>query len=184
MANMTVFNQHFNLLEEVMAKLNLRNKPKSIFNCDKSMVAMHRRTRKVVVSRNTKQAYCETKGMRDHITMNTCVSTSDMILPPHIKFNSPSHQVHMEEMDLTVPYTLSHLIVVWTHNYFMVSLTNSSSFKHSILKDQNFSYLMVMVPTFQQIQSTCAEETTYICIACHPTQLMYSNHWMLSFSTS
>ena len=82
MANMTVFKQHFDLLEETMDKLNLRNKPKSIFNCDKSMAAMDRRTGKVVVSRNTKQAYCETKGTRDHITVNAYVSASSLILPP------------------------------------------------------------------------------------------------------
>ena len=82
MANMTVFNQHFNLLEEVLEKLDLKNKPNSIFNCDESMVAMDRRTGKVVVSRNTKQAYCEMKGTRDHITVNACVSASGVILPP------------------------------------------------------------------------------------------------------
>ena len=82
MANMTVFNQHFNLLEEVMEKLDLKNKPNSIFNCDESMVAMDRRTGKVVVSRNTKQAYCETKGTRDHITVSACVSASGVILAP------------------------------------------------------------------------------------------------------
>ena len=82
MANMTVFNQHFNLLEEVMEKLDLKNKPNSIFNYDESMVAMDRRTGKVVVSRNTKQAYCETKGTRDHITVIACVSASGVILPP------------------------------------------------------------------------------------------------------
>ena len=47
---------------------------------------MDRRTGKVVVSRNIKQAYYETKGTRDHITVNTCVSASGLILPPHIIF--------------------------------------------------------------------------------------------------
>ena len=70
MANMTVFNQHFDLLEETIDRLNLRNKPLSIFNCDEPMVAMDRRTGKVLVSRKTKQAYAETKGMRDLITVN------------------------------------------------------------------------------------------------------------------
>ena len=67
---MTVFNQHFDLLEETIDRLNLRNKPSSIFNCDEPMVAMDRRTGKVLVSRKTKQAYAETKGMRDLITVN------------------------------------------------------------------------------------------------------------------
>ena len=86
MANMTFLKQHFDLLEETMDKLNLRNKPKSIFNCDELMVAMDRRTRNVVISRNTKQAYCETKGTRDRITVNAWASASGLILPPHIIF--------------------------------------------------------------------------------------------------
>ena len=35
---------------------------------------MDRRTGKVLVSRRTKQAYRESKGARDHITVNACIS--------------------------------------------------------------------------------------------------------------
>ena len=41
------------------------------------------------------------------------------------KFNSPSNQVHMEEMDQMVPYTKSPSMITWTQNYFIVSLINS-----------------------------------------------------------
>ena len=86
MANMTVFNQHFDLLQETIGRLNLRNKLSSIFDCDESMVVMDRRTGKVVVSIKTKQAHAETKGTRDHITVNACVSASGLILRPQIIF--------------------------------------------------------------------------------------------------
>ena len=86
MANITVFNQHFDLLEKTVKELGLENKPASIFNCDESMVAMDRRTGKVVVSKRTKQAYSESKGTRDHITVNACVAANGSILPPHIIF--------------------------------------------------------------------------------------------------
>ena len=69
MANMTIFNQHFDLLEKTINRLNLRNKPSLIFNCDELMEAMDRRTGKVAVSRKTKQACAEIKGTRDHITV-------------------------------------------------------------------------------------------------------------------
>ena len=72
-------------------------------------------------------------------------------------------------MDLRVPYTLSHLMVIWTQNFFMVSSTSSLSHKHRTSKVQNFSYFLVMAPTFQLIQSTCAEEKTFTCTACHHT---------------
>ena len=64
MASMTVFKQHFDLLEETIDRLNLRNKLSSIFNCDKWMIALDRRTGKVVVSKKkkkTEQIYAETK---------------------------------------------------------------------------------------------------------------------------
>ena len=86
MASMTISKQHFNLLEEIIDRLNLSNKPSSIFNCAESMIAIDRRTGKVVVSRKTKQAYAETKGTRDHITANAFVSASGSVLPPHIIF--------------------------------------------------------------------------------------------------
>ena len=59
MANFTVYEQHFTLLEKIINDLELAKKPEHIFNCDESMVAMDRRTGKVVVSRKTKQAYSE-----------------------------------------------------------------------------------------------------------------------------
>ena len=141
---------------------------------------MDRRTGKVVVSIKTKQAHAETKGTRDHITVDACVSASGLILRPQIYFSRPSHQVHMEEMDLMVPYTPSHLMVKWIQNFFMVSSTSSLPHKHRTSKVQNLSYLIVMAPTFQLIRSTYAEEKTYTCTACHHAPLMFSSHWMWS----
>ena len=88
MANETVFNQHFDLLEKTISELALEKKPENTFNCDESMVNMDRRTGKVVVSMRTKQAYSESKGTRDHITVNACGSASSQVLPPHIIFVS------------------------------------------------------------------------------------------------
>ena len=88
MTNETVFNQHFDLLGKTISELALEKKPESIFNCDESMVNMDRRTGKVVVSKRTKQAYSENKGIRDHITISACVSASDQVLPPHMIFVS------------------------------------------------------------------------------------------------
>ena len=40
MANFTVYEQHFTLLEKIINDLELAKKPEHIFNCDKSMVAI------------------------------------------------------------------------------------------------------------------------------------------------
>ena len=77
----------FYLLEETIDKLELRDNPQSIFNCDESMIAMDKRSGAVVVSRKTEHTYSESKGTRDHITINTCMSASGYIMPPHIIFS-------------------------------------------------------------------------------------------------
>ena len=87
MGNTTVWKQHFDFLEETIDQLQLRDKPQAIFNCDESMIAMERRSGRVVVSRKTKHTYSESKGSRDHITVNACVSASGYIMPPHIIFS-------------------------------------------------------------------------------------------------
>ena len=86
MGNTTVRKQYFNFLEERIDKLELRGNPKAIFNCDESMIAMDRRSRTVAVSRKTKNTYSESKGTRDHITINACVSASGYIMSPNIIF--------------------------------------------------------------------------------------------------
>ena len=86
MANITVDEQHFILLGEIINDLELTKKPENIFNCNESVVAMDRHTAKVVVSRKTKQSYSESKGTTDHITVNACVSADGLLLPLHIIF--------------------------------------------------------------------------------------------------
>ena len=87
MGNTTVWKQYFDLLEETIDQRQLRENPKAIFNCDELMIAMYRRSGTVVVSRKTKHTYSESKGTRDYITVNACVSASSYIMPPHIIFS-------------------------------------------------------------------------------------------------
>ena len=56
MGNTTVWNQHFDLLEETIDQLHLWDNPKAIFNCDESDCYGYKMGT-VVVSRKTKHAY-------------------------------------------------------------------------------------------------------------------------------
>ena len=87
MGNTTVWKQYFDLLEETIDQLQLRDNPKAIFNCNESMIAMDRRSGTVVVSRKTKHTYSESNGAWDHVTVNACVLASGYIMPPHIIFS-------------------------------------------------------------------------------------------------
>jgi len=86
MANVTVMAKHFKLLDETLTKHGIKNKYNRIYNCDESGMALDRMTSKVIVQRKTKQAYAESKGSRDHITVHTCVSASGHVIPPFIIF--------------------------------------------------------------------------------------------------
>ena len=84
--NETVLNQHFDLLEKNLTDKDLINKPHLIFNVNKVGTNFDDRNGKVVVARNTKHPYADSKGIRDHITMNVCSSAAGQKLPPFIIF--------------------------------------------------------------------------------------------------
>ena len=60
------------------------DKPDNIFNVDESGLNLELRKGKVVISRSLKLAYSQTKGGRDHLTVNCCVSTAAYMPPPFI----------------------------------------------------------------------------------------------------
>ena len=146
--NTTVWKQHFDFLEETIDKLQLRDNPKAIFNCNESMIAMDRRSGTVVVSRKTKNMYSESKGTRAHITINACVSASGYIMPPHIilsqSYPSGPYARPMLEMDQIQHYTLYRIMAIWTANFFMVLFLNYSSPIVSKFQDLNYLFWMDM----------------------------------------
>ena len=84
MANETVVAQHFDTLGKVLEEHDLLDKPQCIFNVDESGINMDLRKGKVVVSKGAKNAHSISKGSRDHITVNCCVSAAGQVLPPAI----------------------------------------------------------------------------------------------------
>ena len=86
MANQHVMTKYFEVLKGVLDDYGLRNKAMNIFNADESGISMEARAGKVVIARGSKHAYSESKGPRDHITVNVCCSASGQLLPPMIIF--------------------------------------------------------------------------------------------------
>ena len=86
MANEQVMRQHFELLEEALEKLKIKDKPERIFNCDESGISLDVRTGKVVVERRSKQAYAQSKGRREHITAHIAVGADGTPLPLFLIF--------------------------------------------------------------------------------------------------
>ena len=86
MANIKVMNNNFAKLKEVLHEHKIFNKPRHIFNSDVSGIRLDSQAGKVVVCRNTKQAYSEPKGSSTHITTRICCSASGVMLPPMLIF--------------------------------------------------------------------------------------------------
>ena len=86
MSKRSVMNKHFDQLKEVLADSDLLDKPSHISNVDETGIEMDSLNGKVVVDRNTKHAYQESRGEREHITANVCCSASGLVLPPMIIF--------------------------------------------------------------------------------------------------
>ena len=60
------------------------DKPDNIFNVDERGLNLELRKGKVVISRSLKLVYSQTKGGRDHLTVNCCVSAAAYMPPPFI----------------------------------------------------------------------------------------------------
>ena len=86
MSKPSVMHNHFDQLKQVLENNDLLDKPSHIFNVDETGVDMDSLNGKVVVDRNTKHAYQESRGEREHITANVCCSASGLVLPPMIIF--------------------------------------------------------------------------------------------------
>ena len=86
MCNETVLNQHFDLLEKELR--DLINKPHLTFYANEKGINLDAKNGKVVVTRNTKHTYVESKGMRDHITVDVCCSAAGQKLPPFMTFQT------------------------------------------------------------------------------------------------
>jgi len=62
MSKRSVMNKHFDQLKEVLADSDLLDKPSHIFNVDETGIEMDSLNGKVVVDRNTKHVYQESRG--------------------------------------------------------------------------------------------------------------------------
>ena len=121
MGNTTVSKQHFDLLEETIDQLQLRDNPKAIFNCDESMIE----DRGQLLSPGKRNIPIQ-KAKEHGTTMHVCQHQVKSCHP--ISF-SPSliHLVPMLEIDQMEHYALYWVMYIWTVKFFMVLFLNYSS---------------------------------------------------------
>ena len=82
--NPDVVNEYFGLLGETLDKLGLKNKPRQIFNCDKTFLPLDCNKEKAVARKITNNSYCQSYGTSEHITLLCCTSAAGIPYPPMI----------------------------------------------------------------------------------------------------
>ena len=70
MANINVINQYFDLLGSTLTKLDIKDKPERICNCDESGISLDPRKEKVIAPLGQKHVYSQQAGTRDHVTFH------------------------------------------------------------------------------------------------------------------
>ena len=129
-----------------------------------------RRSGKVVISRRTKHSYSESKGTRDHMTVNACTSASGVILLSHIIFSQtypfgpyardgPDGALHSISENR---YMDNELLYAFINRLFILQTTNPNSKTACVC-------LMVMGHTWQWM--LFCENLCLYCLTPHTTHV-------------
>ena len=82
--NKNVVDKYFCLLGEKLDELNLKDKPRQIYNCDESFLPLDTTKEKVIALKGSKSVYSQATGTREHITLLCCASAAGLPHPPMI----------------------------------------------------------------------------------------------------
>lgn len=88
MANTTVINNHFQLLEKCLKDMGIMDKPDSIYNVDETGFSKMDKREKVLTERSRKHTYARSVSSTCHITANICVSADGHVLPTFLIFEN------------------------------------------------------------------------------------------------
>lgn len=80
--NQKVVDEYFELLEKSLDKHRLKNKPRHIYNCDKTFLPLDHTREKAVTLKGAKAVYNQATGTSDHITLLCCASAAGIPHPP------------------------------------------------------------------------------------------------------
>ena len=82
--NHDILDQYFDLLEDVLTKNALKDKPGRMFNLDESGIPLQHRPGRRIAVKGQKHVNVVSSGDKKHVTVLVCVSTSGYALPPMV----------------------------------------------------------------------------------------------------
>ena len=133
MTDSSVFSDYFNLLEEVLVKYNLKDKPSHIYNCDESGMPLEHKPPRVILPKGAKKVRQITSGNKTQITILGCCNATGQTIPPMVVFTGK--KFNHDLCDGEVPGTLygmsdsgwmdQNLFFDWFSNHFLQHAVSS-----------------------------------------------------------
>ena len=90
MSDQDALDSYFKLLNEVMEKHNLMDKPGQIYNVDESGMPFDHRPPRVLAQKGQKKVRYRTSGNKSQVTVIGCVSAAGQAIPPFVIFDAKS----------------------------------------------------------------------------------------------
>ena len=102
-----VFKKYFDLLDDVLTKNGLKDRPSHIYNCDESGLPLQHKIPKVISMKGTKKVHQVSSGNKTQITILGCASATGQVIPPMVIFTEKHFNAMLSKGE--VPGTLWHV---------------------------------------------------------------------------
>ena len=171
--NRTVLDKYFDLLEDVIAKNSLKEKPGRIFNLDESGLPLQHRPGRRIGIKGQKHVNVLTSGNKTNITILACVSASGFAIPPMVIYNRKNLTPELTRGEIpgtmyglsTSGWIDSELFSEWFNRHFLQYAPSARPLL--LLLDGHSSHYS---PDF--IYSACGNGVIVFCLPPHTTHLV------------
>ena len=165
----------FNLLEDLLMKENLMDKPQNIFNMDESGIHLINKPGKVLTSKGAKDTHVLTPRERgENVTVIACNNAEGMFLPPVLIMKGVNNKKEFVDglphgsevyMNPKSSYINSELFLRWFREHF---LPRKSPGRNILILDGHTSHYNA----FDMLQLAESNNVTILCLPSHTTQAL------------
>jgi len=167
-----VYESYFNLLNDVLTKNMLKDKPGQIYNCDESRMPLQHKIPKVVSTKSTKKVHQVSSGNKTQITVLGCATATGQGMPPMVVFTGKyfNHNIMLSRGE--VPGTLYGMS---PNRWMDQELFSSRFFTHFLKHAVSDHPLMLILDghsshyTLDLVKTAAAENVIMFCLPPHTT---------------
>ena len=172
MTNVTVLSEYFELLDQVLTKEGLKDKPHLLYNCDETAIDLNKSTQRVLVPVKQKHSHLRSLGATQHISVHCCVNAAGHALPPFIIFSGgfPGGEYTKDGPDQAVYATSqsgfmdSELYIKWFEKVFLAHTPGETRL---LLQDGHSSHINIDL-----IDKALSNNVILMCLPPHTTHIL------------